>query len=319
MINVLAPGQGMMVNLRAAVGETLQAEQPLFSWRERAQAAPGYYGGPVNVMGYSPKVMPRPGPMYYNPGGGAPNSPANLMAANYTAEEQRIRERYRRLMEEANGYIRSCQDSLNQAYTYSYSRRSGSPDPALAQRALQRAQNAPRELNAQMEAELSSLRSMRESSMKGLQGQPVAVEIEGDQTVKAREPLVVFTWLVKGGEFIQTGQPCVAVLPQGSECRYLALLPTARRNLVAPGSTAVMETHPFLQDGEELPLVVESIASRVLDADEMTAVAAGAPMDGPCVLMTLKPLKPDLFPFPPPLHVRIKVRTLRRSLLGRWF
>ena len=133
----------------------------------------------------------------------------------------------------------------------------------------------------------------------------------------AEGPVLVWNWLVKAGDRVQVHQPCLTILPQSSEIRLLGLLPEALRGLVPAGTAAWTGFHPFLQDEVEMPLVVESVASRVLDKDEVACLSSDPHVGGPFVLVTLKARDGDHPLFPPPKQCVISLKTPRFSILGR--
>lgn len=289
------PGNGTIVRCAAGAGDLVEPGATLLTWKNQVPAGAG--SGAVQGVSRTSDIY-----------------------ASGNEEEQRIRERYRRQEAEAQEIIRSCQESLNDAYRDpGRNRQAAAASQELARRALMRAQAVPGELRTKMEQEVAVARSNTNFLLRTYQATP-PIPGSGDTAeipLAAEERLLLSRWLVARGTVLRASEPCAMVLPESAGTRVLTVLRARDRSLVRPGMRAVLEGHGYLQDDRVLDLTVESISNRVLDRDEVLALARN-PVKGEAYVMLV--LRVPGIPqglVAPTLRCRVKMRSLARNTLAR--
>jgi len=307
LVLLLAPGPGLVREVPALRGKVLEAGEVVYTYLPQGEAA-----NPAPQAPWSPQVAS------FNP---------------LLEDEQRIRDRYRRQLEDANAIIRSNQDQLNRIYQESsWPRGNSAYEAQLAQNALARAQEAPRELNRKMEQELAAQRAQRDTYLRASQPtqavrylQPVqpsqapADPATGEIAVTASERALLWSCNLARGSRVVQGQRCGQLLPEGAAFQVSAALPAALAQDLREGMPATLELVAWMHDAERVGLRLEKVGNRPLEREELATLLPDAVKGVPYLLVTFRaePGEPRLFP--PPRNCRLHLTGLARCWLRRFW
>ena len=306
LVVLVAPGTGYVKEMPAERGKILAAGELAFSYSPQTQAA---YGSAFPQ--YTPYSQP------------ATNS---IAAGMYQEDEQKIRDRYQRQMEDAYAAMDLYQEQVNRAYSQGDA---GLYDAQLATKALARAREVPYELNRQMSQELAALHSERDSyralnqsaqlQIAQYQRAPSDPSPSSDVPVKVDGRVCVWSTAIRGGMRIRAGQECARLFPEDGALEIRGVVPAEFIKEVHPGQAATLEMVDQAHDAVFVPIRITQTGNRDLDWDEARTFLPTAMHFIHYRLVTLEPLKLDPRLFPPPARCRVHLVGAYRCLLQRIF
>lgn len=145
-------------------------------------------------------------------------------------------------------------------------------DMLNAQQALQRQATSLRRTLAQLDQALAEVpqqrraaRATTERDLATLSQEAVQMEANGELLLRAPVAGLVASRLVEAGQAVQTGQPILSLLPDGSMLRAQLLVPSAAIGFVKPGDRVLLryQAYPYQKFGSHEGTVIRVSRSAI--------------------------------------------------------
>lgn len=145
-------------------------------------------------------------------------------------------------------------------------------DMLNAQQSLQRQSISLRRTLAQLEQTLAEVPQQRRASraaaerdIAALSQEAVQMEANGELLLRAPVAGLVASRLVEAGQAVQTGQPILSILPNGSLLRAQLLVPSAAVGFVKPGDRVLLryQAYPYQKFGSHEGTVIRVSRSAI--------------------------------------------------------
>lgn len=185
-------------------------------------------------------------------------------------------------------------------------------DMLNAQQSLQRQSISLRRTLAQLEQTLAEVPQQRRASraaaerdIAALSQEAVQMEANGELLLRAPVAGLVASRLVEAGQAVQTGQPILSLLPNGSLLRAQLLVPSAAIGFVKPGDRVLLryQAYPYQKFGSHEGTVIR--VSRSAIAPSPANIEVGEPVYR--VVVSLKKQNVLAYGRPEPLKPGMRV------------